>query len=138
MKMTQTKTEVVGAKPASAFKIAAKKQLPRAVTAGIAFLAMSLVAFFNVSRSLTVASFALDEYEIGQVADRTIIADRSLPGTMEYPTVVQKGEKVIKKGFVITEEAYRKLEKKSQIIEDPDPARAVAELSQILYSKNIL
>ena len=33
---------------------------------------------------------------------------------------------------------YRKLEKKSQIIEDPDPARAVAELSQILYSKNIL
>ena len=33
---------------------------------------------------------------------------------------------------------YSKLEKKSQIIEDPDPARAVAELSQILYSKNIL
>lgn len=115
--MTQTKTEVVGAKPASAFKIAAKKQLPRVVTAAIAYLAMAVIAFFNVSRSLTVASFALDEYEIGQIADRTIVADRDLPGTMEYPTVVQKGEKVIKKGFVITEEAYRKLEKMANIHE---------------------
>ncbi|MBR5965987.1 MAG: HDIG domain-containing protein [Treponema sp.] len=115
--MAQTKTEVVGAKPASAFKIAAKKQLPRVVTAGVAFLAMAVISFFNVSRSLTVASFSLDEYEIGQVADRTIVADRNLPGTMEYPTVVQKGEKVIKKGFVITEEAYRKLEKMANIHE---------------------
>ena len=38
----------------------------------------------------------------------------------------------------VEEVRYRKLEKKSQIIEDPDPARAVAELSQILYSKNVL
>ncbi len=115
--MAQTKTEVVGGKPKSAFKMAVKKQLPRVITAGVAFIAMAVIAFFNVSRSLTVASFSLDEYEIGQVADRTIVADRSLPGTMEYPTVVQKGEKVIKKGFVITEEAYRKLEKMANIHE---------------------
>lgn len=128
--MAQTKTEVVGAKPASAFKIAAKKQLPRVITSAIAFLAMAVIAFFNVSRNLTVASFALDEYEIGQVADRTIVADRSLPGTMEYPTVVQKGEKVIKKGFVITEEAYRKLEKMANIHEYID-YRAFAD--SLLY-----
>ena len=38
----------------------------------------------------------------------------------------------------VEEVRYRKLEKKSQIIEEADPARAVAELSQILYSKNVL
>ena len=109
--MTQSKIEVVGGKPKSAFAAAIKKQLPRVVTSVLAFVAMAFLAFFNVSRRTTVASFALDEYEIGQVADRTIVADRALPGTMEYPTVVQKGEKVIRKGFVISEEAYRKLEK---------------------------
>ncbi len=115
--MTQSKTEVVGAAPKSAFSAALKKQLPRVVTASIAFLAVAVIAFFNVSRNTTVASFALDEYEIGQVADRTIVADRALPSTMEYPTVVQKGEKVIRKGFVISEEAYRKLEKMANVRE---------------------
>lgn len=33
---------------------------------------------------------------------------------------------------------YRKLEKKSQIIDNPDPAQAVAALSQLLYSENVL
>ncbi len=115
--MTQSKTEVVGGKPKSPLFTALKKQLPRAVTAAIAFATVAIISFFNVSRSSTVATFALDEYEIGQVADRTIVADRTLPGTMEYPTVVQKGEKVIKKGFVITEEAYRKLEKMANVRE---------------------
>ncbi len=115
--MTQTKTEVVGAKPKNPFLAAIKKQLPRVITSCVAFAAVSLIAFFNVSRSSTVATFALDEYEVGQIADRTIVAERSLPGTMEYPTVVQKGEKVIKKGFPISEEAYRKLEKMANVHE---------------------
>lgn len=115
--MTQSKTDLAGGKPKSAFAAAIKKQLPRIVTSMTAFFAVSLIAFFNVSRRSTVATFALEEYEIGQVADRTIVADRNLPGTMEYPTVVQKGEKVIKKGFVISEEAYRKLEKMANVQE---------------------
>ena len=115
--MTQSKTEVVGAKPQNFFAAAVKKQLPRIITASVAFAAVAVLVFFNVSRNTTVASFALDEYEIGQVADRTIVADRSLPGTMEYPTVVQKGEKVIRKGFVISEEGYRKLEKMANVRE---------------------
>ena len=117
MKMTQFKSDVVGAAPKSAFWTAVKKQLPRLITASLTFAAVAVLVFFNVSRSATVATFALDEYEIGQVADRTIIADRALPGTMEYPTVVQKGEKVIRKGFVISEEAYRKLEKMANVNE---------------------
>ncbi len=115
--MTQSKIEVVGGKPHSPFWAAVKKQLPRIITSLAAFAAVAVIAFFSVSRNTTVASFALDEYEIGQVADRTIVADRALPGTMEYPTVVQKGEKVIRKGFVISEEAYRKLEKMANVRE---------------------
>ena len=115
--MAQSKTEVVGAKPQNAALAAVKKQLPRIITASLAFAAIAVILFFNVSRNITVATFALDEYEIGQVADRTIVAERTLPGTMEYPTVVQKGEKVIRKGFVISEEAYRKLEKMANVRE---------------------
>lgn len=115
--MTQSKTELAGSKPKSALRAAVQKHIPRLITASLAFAAVAVLAFFNVSRKTTVASFALDEYEIGQVADRTIVADRSLPGTMEYPTVVQKGEKVIRKGFVISEEAYRKLEKMANVHE---------------------
>lgn len=88
-----------------------KNGLPLVATCVLAYAAAALIALFGVSRNSTVASFALDEYEVGQIADRTIIADRSLPSTMEYPTVVREGEKVIRKGFPITEEGYRKLEK---------------------------
>lgn len=88
-----------------------KNCIPLVATCVLAYAAAALIALFGVSRNSTVASFALDEYEVGQIADRTIIADRSLPSTMEYPTVVREGEKVIRKGFPITEEGYRKLEK---------------------------
>ncbi len=111
MKMSQKKSDFAGAGPENRFAAAFKKQLPRIIVASLAFAAIAVIAFFGISRSFTVASFALDEYEVGQIADRTIIAERSLPGTMEFPTIVQKGEKVIRKGFVITEEGYRKLEK---------------------------
>ena len=93
------------------FWFSLKKCIPLVATCVLAYLAAALIAFFGVSRNSTVASFALDEYEVGQISDRTITAERSLPSTMEYPTAVKEGEKVIKKGFPITEEAYRKLEK---------------------------
>lgn len=93
------------------FWFSLKKSLPLAATCVLAYLAAALIALFGVSRDSTVASFALEEYEVGQIADRTIIADRGLPSTMEYPTVVREGEKIIRKGFPITEEMYRKLEK---------------------------
>ncbi|MCR5046486.1 MAG: HDIG domain-containing protein [Treponema sp.] len=135
--MTQSKNDVVGGKEKNPFLSAIKKQLPRVITSLIAFAAAALIVFFNVSRSSTVATFALDEYEIGQVADRTIIAERALPGTMEYPTVVQKGEKVIKKGFVITEEAYRKLEKMANVHEYID-YRAFADALIYVALLNVL
>lgn len=112
--MTQKNGDLAGAKALQGknkFWFSLKKSIPLVVTCVLAYLFAALIAFFGVSRDSTVASFALDEYEVGQIADRTIIADRSLPSTMEYPTAVREGEKVIRKGFPITEEGYRKLEK---------------------------
>ena len=76
-------------------------------------LAVSTLNFIKVSTSETIANFSLDDFEIGQIADRTIIADRSLPPDNIDPVMVIKGEKIIKKGFPITEEGYNKLKKMS-------------------------
>ena len=114
MKMAQKNSDLAGGKALlgkNNFWFSLKKSLPLAATCVLAYLAAALIALFGVSRDSTVASFALEEYEVGQIADRTIIADRGLPSTMEYPTVVREGEKIIRKGFPITEEMYRKLEK---------------------------
>ncbi|MBD5439203.1 MAG: HDIG domain-containing protein [Treponema sp.] len=112
--MAQKNSDLAGGKALlgkNNFWFSLKKSLPLAATCVLAYLAAALIALFGVSRDSTVASFALEEYEVGQIADRTIIADRGLPSTMEYPTVVREGEKIIRKGFPITEEMYRKLEK---------------------------
>ena len=114
VKMAQKNSDLAGGKALlgkNNFWFSLKKSLPLAATCVLAYLAAALIALFGVSRDSTVASFALEEYEVGQIADRTIIADRGLPSTMEYPTVVREGEKIIRKGFPITEEMYRKLEK---------------------------
>lgn len=75
------------------------------------FLAVSAVNFIKISTTQTIASFSLSDFEIGQIADRTITADRSLPPD-EFETVrIEKGEKIIRKGFAITEEEFAKLRK---------------------------
>lgn len=79
----------------------------------LAFLALSALSFFKVSTSESISNFSLSDFEIGQVADRNITANKTLaPDEME-PFAIQKGEKIIKKGFPITEEAYGKLRKMS-------------------------
>ncbi|MBQ0052249.1 MAG: HDIG domain-containing protein [Treponema sp.] len=75
------------------------------------FLAATSIVYFDANTTETIASFALDEYEIGQVADKTIYASKSLPADDYYPIAVEEGEKIIRKGFVITEEDYYKLKK---------------------------
>lgn len=77
----------------------------------ITFLSLLVIAFFDVASRETVATFALSEYQIGQIADRTIIAEKSLPPTEYDPIQVTKDEKIIRKGFPITEENYAKLRK---------------------------
>jgi len=76
-------------------------------------LTISLIYFAKISTVETVAGFNLSNYEIGQISDRTIIADRTLYPDSTDPVMVQKGEKIIRNGFPITEENYAKLKKMS-------------------------
>ena len=76
-------------------------------------LAVSALNFLKISTAQTIADFSVSDFEIGQIADRTIIADRTLAPDNADPVSVNKGEKIIKKGFPITEEGYAKLKKMS-------------------------
>lgn len=77
----------------------------------VSFLITVLTAFFITASSETVYSFSIAEFEEGQIADRTIIADKTLEPTVEYPVAVTAGEKITRKGFAISAEALAKLEK---------------------------
>ncbi len=77
----------------------------------LTFIAATAIVWYDANTTETVASFALDEYEVGQVADKNIYARKSLPEDVRYPIAIEKGERVIKKGFPITEEEYFKLQK---------------------------
>ncbi len=102
------------------------RSLPRALAAAAAFLkahypvmllvifgfsAVSVINFMNMATSQTIAAYNIEEFEVGQIADRTILAPRSIPADEMNPVFIEEGEKIIKKGFPITEEAYGKLKK---------------------------
>lgn len=80
----------------------------------VGFAAASVLNFFNIATSQTIASFRMDDFEVGQIADRTIYASKSIPADEMNPVFIEEGEKIIRKGFPITEEAYAKLRKMSE------------------------
>ena len=90
-----------------------RKNYPFLILFFAGLLAVSALNFLKISTAQTIANFSLYDFEIGQIADRTIIADRNLPPDNIDPVTVMKGEKIIKKGFAITEEGYAKLKKMS-------------------------
>lgn len=90
-----------------------KKEYPFLLLFLFGFLAMSAINFVKISTTQTIANFSLSDFEIGQISDRTIIADRTLPPDSMDPVAILKGEKIIRKGFAITEEGYAKLKKMS-------------------------
>lgn len=75
------------------------------------FAALSAINFYYAATGESVDNYNMENYEVGQIAERTITARKSLPPSAEYPLYVEKGEKITKRGFPITEEAYKKLEK---------------------------
>ncbi|MCM1321460.1 MAG: HDIG domain-containing protein [Bacteroides sp.] len=79
-----------------------------------AFLTTLTISFFDIAGSDTVLSFPLSEFEIGQIADRTIVAVKTLPPTVENPVSIEKDEKIIRKGFPITKDDFAKLQKMSE------------------------
>lgn len=77
----------------------------------ITFVLMGTVSFFNIATSKTVVTFNIDDYEVGQISDRTITAFKSIPEDAEFEFSIYKGETIIKKGFPITDTGMQKLEK---------------------------
>ena len=77
----------------------------------IGYIAVAALVFAKITTSETVASFSIEDFEIGQISDRTIIAEKNIPADDTNPVTIVAGEKIIKKGFEITEEAYAKLQK---------------------------
>ena len=75
------------------------------------FLVSLLIAFVQVSTSETVLAFSLDDFKLGQISDRTIIAERDLPPDVEFPVEIIKGETIVERGFPISETALSKLRK---------------------------
>lgn len=80
----------------------------------VMFVLASLLAFFRIATTNTISSYNIDDYEVGQISDVTIKANKSLPADYDNPVSVQKGEKVIRKGFPITEEGYAKLKRMAE------------------------
>jgi putative nucleotidyltransferase with HDIG domain len=77
----------------------------------VCYFSLGLLSFLKVSSSGTVDSVLLSDYEIGQIADRTIVAEKELPADEKNPISLRKGEKITRKGFPITDEDYQKLKK---------------------------
>ena len=77
----------------------------------VGYMAICALVFAKITTTETVASFSIEDFEIGQISDRTIIAEKNIPADEANPYSIVAGEKIIKKGFEITEEAYAKLEK---------------------------
>ena len=90
-----------------------KEKYPFLLLFFFGFLIIAGINLLKVSTSNSVAGFDLQDFEIGMIADRTIIAERTLPPDAIDTVTVMKGEKVIKKGFPVTEEGYAKLRKMS-------------------------
>ncbi len=84
---------------------------PTLIVFTIWFAVLLVMAFVKVSTATNLVSFPVDEYEVGQIADRAFIAERSLPKDDAFPFEVVRGEKIIRKGFPITEEQLSKMAK---------------------------
>lgn len=80
----------------------------------VTFVVLLAVAFVDVVTSETIFSLSLSEYQVDQIADRTIIAEKSLEATSLSSVTVMKGEEIILKGFPITTERYEKLKKMAE------------------------
>lgn len=107
-------TETVISVLLSSFSNYMKKEYPVVILAFVTLLAAIGMSFVQISTATTVSSFDIEEYEVGQIADITIKATKSLPADYDNPISIEAGEKVIRKGFPITEEGYSKLKKMSE------------------------
>ena len=110
MKKNEDKQNVAG-QLLSAAGSYIKQKYPFLILFFVGLLIVSALNFMKISTVQSIANFSINDFEIGQISDRTIIADRNLAPDDVNPIAITKGEKIIKKGFPITEEAFSKLKK---------------------------
>ncbi|MBQ0166788.1 MAG: HDIG domain-containing protein [Treponema sp.] len=116
-----------GIKKAAAAYLSDNKK-PLLVFTGF-FILLLISLFFNVTAAETVLSFNVYDYEPGQISDITVTAERDVFNT-DNTIAVEKGEKVIRKGFPITEQSFCKLK---MLAEAPDYFDSRAYLNSIVY-----
>ena len=101
--------------PGSAFLKTAghyiRTKYPFLILLFLGYASICALVFAKITTSETIANFSINDFEIGQIADRTIIAEKNIPADEANPVTITAGEKIIKKGFEITEESYAKLKK---------------------------
>ena len=86
----------------------------------ITFVAVLAVTFVDYATREASATANYSDYEIGQIADITVVAKRNIVPIASQDISIKAGEKIIKKGFPITEEAYKKLQAISKTNEKLD------------------
>ena len=73
------------------------------------FLLSSFISLIDFATRKNTNKPIYTEYEVGQISDITVVARRNIIPATTDGLVIRAGEKIIKKGFPITEEAYEKL-----------------------------
>ena len=91
-----------------------KEHYPVIILCVLGFIAVSVINFFDITMTQTISSYHIEEFEVGQIADRTIFAPKTIPADEMNPVFIEEGEKIIRKGFPITEEGYAKLQKMAE------------------------
>ena len=122
-------------KQALSFVFEIKKNWQKLLVFFVTLLLSVAILYLDENTTDALASYvaAVEEYEVGQVADKTIFAPESLAADEDFPVTVEEGEKIIRKGFAISEEDYMKLKK---IASSPSPSSKIdyrAFLNDVLF-----
>ncbi|MGL4987095.1 MAG: HD family phosphohydrolase [Treponemataceae bacterium] len=80
------------------------------IVTGLTFFIAIMINFFDLTSQKNASFYSFLDYEVGQIADRTIISDVTINSEENDTIRIDKGEKIIRKGFVITEESYQKFQ----------------------------
>lgn len=87
-----------------------KQSSPQLISLLVAFFVCVCISLVDFATREQVTQSFVEKYEIGQIADETIYADRTIIPITADGVSVGEGERVIRKGFPISEEQYKKLE----------------------------
>ena len=92
-----------------------KRDWGRILLGVLVFAAVSAIVYFSANTTDSISPSIADRYEVGQIADKTIISPKTMKATAAHPVEIEEGEKIIKNGFPITEEMLEKLKKLSDV-----------------------